>query len=36
VKVGPGILRETPVENVLALVYFVREVSASYSAGAAP
>ena len=35
-NLGHGILPETPVENVRALVDFVRELSASYSAGAAP
>jgi len=29
-------LPETPVENVRALVDFVRELSATYSAGSAP
>jgi uroporphyrinogen decarboxylase len=35
-NLGHGILPETPVENVRALVDFVRELSAAYSAGAAP
>jgi uroporphyrinogen decarboxylase len=35
-NLGHGILPETPVENVRALVHFVRELSAAYSAGAAP
>jgi uroporphyrinogen decarboxylase len=35
-NLGHGILPETPVENVRALVDFVRELSATYSAGAAP
>lgn len=35
-NLGHGILPETPVENVRALVDFVRELSASHSAGAAP
>jgi uroporphyrinogen decarboxylase len=34
-NLGHGILPETPVENVRALVDFVRELSAAYSAGAA-
>src|SRR5580765_1263303 len=35
-NLGHGILPETPVENVRALVDFVRELSAGNSAGAAP
>ena len=35
-NLGHGILPETPVENVRALVNFVRELSAAYSAGAVP
>jgi uroporphyrinogen decarboxylase len=35
-NLGHGILPETPVENVRALVDFVRELSATYSAGAVP
>jgi uroporphyrinogen decarboxylase len=34
-NLGHGILPETPVENVRALVDFVRELSAAYSAGTA-
>jgi uroporphyrinogen decarboxylase len=34
-NLGHGILPETPVENVRALVNFVRELSAEHSAGAA-
>jgi uroporphyrinogen decarboxylase len=35
-NLGHGILPETPVENVRALVDFVRELSAKYSAAAEP
>ncbi|HEX5434140.1 MAG TPA: uroporphyrinogen decarboxylase family protein, partial [Candidatus Angelobacter sp.] len=35
-NLGHGILPETPVENVRALVDFVRELSAKYSGGMSP
>ncbi|HET9183346.1 MAG TPA: uroporphyrinogen decarboxylase [Candidatus Angelobacter sp.] len=35
-NLGHGILPETPVDNVRALVDFVRELSAKYSAGMSP
>jgi uroporphyrinogen decarboxylase len=35
-NLGHGILPETPVENVRALVNFVRELSAQYSTGRVP